>query len=368
VNVEPWLRLWRVPKIGPAAFHKLLSRFGSPDAAFEAGIAGWREAGLTAAQVDALDTHRTPGIDADLAWLEAAGNDLILWGSDRYPERLANIPTPPPLLFTRGDTTLLDHPQLAIVGSRHPSQGGRNNATAFARHLAAAGLGITSGLALGIDAAAHEGALQAEGVTVAVTGTGLDRIYPARNRALAHRIADNGLLVSEFPVGVGAQAANFPRRNRIISGLSMGCLVVEAARRSGSLITARYSLEQGREVYAIPGSIHSPLARGCHQLIREGAKLVETAMDIIEELPPPVLDAQDVSVSPEEDPDIGISDDLSEQEAELMNALGHDPATIDMLVQRTGWSVEQVSGILMDLHLRSRLNVLPGSVYMRTYP
>ena len=364
MNVEPWLRLWRVPKIGPAAFHKLLSRFGSPDAAFEAGIAGWREAGLTAAQVDALDTHRTPGIDADLAWLEAAGNELILWGSDRYPERLANIPTPPPLLFTRGDTTLLDHPQLAIVGSRHPSQGGRNNATAFARHLAAAGLGITSGLALGIDAAAHEGALQAEGVTVAVTGTGLDRIYPARNRALAHRIADNGLLVSEFPVGVGAQAANFPRRNRIISGLALGVLVVEAATKSGSLITARLAAEQGREVFAIPGSIHNPLARGCHRLIRQGAKLVETADDILEELAPiltPITDSPPKQAVTTDAPAPAIDP----EHAALLQHIDYEPTAIDTIIGRSGLTADVVSSMLLIMELNNLVAAEAGGYYVR---
>ncbi len=364
MNIEPWLRLWRVPNIGPVAFHKLLARFGSPEAALDAGISGWRETGLKDAQVEALANHRNPDIDTDLDWLAQPGNDLILLDDARYPERLATIPVPPPLLFTRGDVSLLQHPQLAVVGSRHPSQGGRNNAVAFARHLAAAGLGITSGLAMGIDAAAHEGALQAGGITIAVTGTGLDRIYPARNRALAHQIAEHGLMISEFPVGVGAHAAHFPRRNRIISGLALGVLVVEAAKKSGSLITARIANEQGREVFAIPGSIHNPMARGCHQLIRQGAKLVETADDILEELGP-LLANTDYSPPEQQVTETGEESGIDPEHAALLQHIDYEPTAIDTIIARSGLTADVVSSMLLIMELNNLVAAEAGGYYVR---
>ena len=285
-DIENWLKLYRVQGIGPSSFHKLLLAFdGDPGAALTASEARWKQAGLNRRQIKPLSERGTdPG--TDLRWLEADNHHLILFGDSAYPTLLAEITNPPPLLFVRGDKSLLTHPQLAMVGSRNPTRGGLENARAFASHLAAAGLGIISGLAMGIDGASHEGALEANGLTIAVAATGLDQVYPARHRRLADRIADNGAIISEFPIGTRPQAEHFPRRNRIISGMSMGTLVVEAAQRSGSLITARNAGEQGREIFAIPGSIHNPLARGCHHLIRQGAKLVETAEDILEELGP----------------------------------------------------------------------------------
>ena len=225
------------------------------------------------------------GAEADMRWLEGPRNALLTIADPAYPARLRELPNPPSALFLHGDPELLALPQLAVVGSRSPSTGGRRTAQAFAADLAAAGLAIGSGLASGIDAAAHEGALSVDGLTLAVTGTGLDRVYPARHRELAHRVAMNGLLVSEFPTGTPPLPANFPRRNRILAGLALGTLVVEAATQSGSLITARLAAENGREVFAIPGSIHNPLSRGCHQLIRQGAKLVETAEHKLEDRP-----------------------------------------------------------------------------------
>ena len=365
MNPEAWLRLWRVPGIGPASFMALVETFGSPQAALDAGIGGWREAGLKPSQIEALGAHGEIDIGADLAWLEQPGNRLILRGSADYPRQLENIPSPPPLLYARGDVSLLHHPQLAVVGSRNPTQGGRNNAVAFSRHLAAAGLGITSGLAMGIDAAAHEGALQAGGITIAVMGTGLDRIYPARNRGLAHQIAEHGLLLSEFPIGATARAANFPRRNRIISGLALGVLVVEAAQKSGSLITARIASEQGREVFAIPGSIHNPLARGCHRLIRQGAKLVETADDILEELAP--LLQTDRLVAPEppaetENPDAGTIDP---EHAALLRHIDFEPTAIDTIITRSGLTADVVSSMLLIMELNNLVAAEAGGYYVR---
>ncbi len=363
MNPDNWLRLWRIPGIGPVAFHKLLARFGSAEAALAASEAGWREAGLKPSQI-AAGNQRAPDISADLEWLEAPENNLLLCGDRNYPELLRNIPTPPPLLFTRGDQSLLHYPQLAVVGSRHPSNAGQINARAFSRHLAAAGLGITSGLAMGIDCAAHEGALEANGITVAVAGTGLDRIYPARNRALAHQIAATGLLVSEFPVGTGAQASHFPRRNRIISGLSLGTLVVEAARKSGSLITARYANEQGREIFAIPGSIHNPAARGCHQLIKQGAKLVETADDVLEELGS-LIDSNRISLEeqPVTPPDSTAPGDPEHQA--LLRFIDYEPTSVDTIISRSGLTAEAVSSMLLIMELNNLVAAEAGGYYVR---
>ncbi|HDP89853.1 MAG TPA: DNA-protecting protein DprA, partial [Thioalkalivibrio sp.] len=264
--------------------------------------------------------------------------------------------------FVAGEPRLLLTPQLAIVGSRHPTPGGRESAYEFARHLAGHGLTITSGLALGIDAAAHEGALAAPGLTVAVAATGLDRVYPSRHRALAHEIAEQGALVSEFSVGTGTRAEHFPRRNRIISGLAVGTLVVEAALRSGSLITARLATDQGREVFAIPGSIHNPLARGCHRLIRDGAKLVETAQDILEE-----LDLSPTAGPPEQATDAPTVE-LDAEYHHLLMCMGYDPVPIDTLVQRSGLTTEAVSSMLLVLELRNLVASLNGGRYERIKP
>ncbi len=278
-----WLALNRTPGVGTVTFHDLLERYGDPAGVFTSGTA---HPSLSPASSAWLKDPDWDLVDQDLRWLEGPDNHLLTLGHPDYPTLLAELPDAPPLLFVHGDPGVLSLPQLAIVGSRNPTPGGESTARDFARHLAAAGVTVTSGLALGVDGAAHEGALDAEGVTVAVMGTGLDRVYPARHRDLAHRIAVRGALVSEFAPGTPPKGDHFPRRNRIISGLSLGTLVVEAALRSGSLITARLASEQGREVFAIPGSIHNPLARGCHALIRQGAKLVETGQDILDELGP----------------------------------------------------------------------------------
>ena len=284
-DLSAWLTLVLTPGLGPRRIAKLLAAFGSAEAACAASTSALRSLGLSEPMLEALRAPDRAAISASLRWAEQAEAHILTLADPAYPPRLAQIPSAPPLLFVRGDLALLSEPQLAIVGSRNPTAGGVQTTRAFAAHLAGLGLVITSGMALGVDAAAHLGALEA-GRTIAVLGTGPDRVYPAAHRELAHRIGSEGALVSEFLPGVGPQASHFPRRNRTISGLSLGTLVTEAAPRSGSLITARYAAEQGREVFAIPGSIHNPLARGCHALIREGAKLIDSVDQLLEELAP----------------------------------------------------------------------------------
>ncbi len=359
--VEDWLQLWRVPGVGPLAFLRLLAHCGDAAGALRAGPEAWRAAGVTVPPPD-----HPPDITPDLRWLEQPGHHLLRLGEPGYPPRLAEIADPPPLLFVTGDPEVLQLPQLALVGSRHPTGAGRDTARRFAAHLARAGLVIGSGLALGIDGAAHEGALEADGLTLAVAGTGLDRVYPARHRTLAHRIAERGALLSEFPVGTGPRPGNFPRRNRVLSGLALGTLVVEAAVRSGSLITARHAAEQGREVFAIPGSIHNPLARGCHALIRGGAKLVETADDVLEELgplidydalrrPPPAADAAPASPPPATDP----------QHAALLECIDYEPTPVDLIVQRSGLTADAVSSMLLIMELSGMVALENGGCYVR---
>ena len=301
--------------------------------------------------------------EQDLAWMQRAGARLIAISDADFPPLLKQIPDPPLALFLRGDARLLASPQLAMVGSRNPSVEGRRNAEEFAAYLSRCGLTITSGMALGIDAASHRGALKAGGPTLAVWGTGLDRPYPPRNLDLAEEIAARGLLVSEFPPGTPPLPTHFPRRNRIISGLSVGTLVVEAASRSGSLITARLASEQGREVFAIPGSIHNPMARGCHRLLREGAKLVESAADILEELAPllklelPAAEptADTAAAAPPEDPEYRL----------LLNSLDFAPTSVDSLVERTGLTPDVVSSMLLMLELQGHVEASPGGRYSR---
>jgi DNA processing protein len=302
-------------------------------------------------------------VERDLAWLEQPGTHLLRLGEARYPPLLRQIPYPPPLLFVHGNPDCLRRPQLAIVGTRNPTPLGRETARRFATHLAEAGLAITSGLALGIDAAAHQGALaSADGRTVAVMGTSLDRVYPAKHRDLAHAIAERGVLVSELPVGTAALAENFPRRNRLISGLALGVLVVEAATRSGSLITARLAAEQGREVFAIPGSIHNPLAKGCHALIRQGAKLVETAADILEE-----LGALAAVGAGETEPSATVpaAAELDAEYQQLLVAMSDAPVGVDLLVERCGLTAEVVSSMLLILELEGYVAAVPGGLYCR---
>lgn len=301
------------------------------------------------------------------AWLRRPDCHCIAPGQPHYPVQLLAIPDPPQALYVRGDPALLTLPQLAIVGSRGPTPAGRETAFAFARRLAGAGLVITSGLASGIDSAAHHGALAANGRTFAVCGTGLDRVYPPRNQALADGIAARGALVSEFPPGTPPLPHHFPRRNRLISGLSLGVLVVEARYRSGSLITARLAAEQGREVFALPGSIHNPLAGGCHRLIRDGARLVETPEEILEGLQPDLFRA--LAEGPMQAPaPAGFSGGPLDSDSKiLLNACGFEPVDADILVERTGFSAAAVASMLLMLELRGEVESSAGGMYCRLH-
>jgi DNA processing protein len=361
---EAWLLVSQAPGIGSRTFIKLLSHFETPEAILAASADQLRNAGLAQRSVEWLVRPDRNAIEASLEWLDQPNHHLLTLTDQRYPSLLAEIQDPPPILFVHGDPLLLSQPQLAIVGSRNPTPSGIHNAREFSAYLAAAGLTIISGLAIGIDGAAHEGALE-KGSTVAVTGTGLDRVYPARHKALAYRILERGALVSEFPPGTQAKPENFPRRNRIISGLSVGTLVVEATLRSGSLITARLALEQGREVFAIPGSIHNPQARGCHRLIREGAKLVESAQDITEEL----ASLLGSLATYEENPSIEHplpQVDLDPDYAKLLEAMGFDPISVDELIERTGLTPNAVSSMLLLLELDGHVSSVPGGYYCRS--
>lgn len=352
-GLAAWLRLTLIPGISGETQRKLLAAFGLPEAIFAAGRLEVRS--VIGDKADLLfDSDSTEAIEHSLAWASQPGQNIITLADAGYPPALLEIADPPSVLYVRGNPDLLHRRGLAVVGSRNATPQGTQTAESFARHLAAQGLCIVSGLALGIDAAAHRGALAAQGETVAVIGTGADRIYPARNKDLAIAIAERGAIVSEFPLGTPAVAYNFPRRNRIISGLARGVLVVEAAPESGSLITARLAAEQGREVFAIPGSIHSPVARGCHKLIKQGAKLVETAQDILEELGNFAATLTPVAASP-----------AASDESPILAALGHDPCSLDDLVERTGQSADQLLPELLSLELGGSLAPLPGNRYQR---
>lgn len=352
-DLAAWLRLTLTPGVGGETQRKLLAAFGLPEAIFAAGRLAVRS--VVADRGEALfDFDPGEAVDRTLAWLEQPGHHLLTLADTAYPPALLEIADPPTVLYVRGNPRLLHRRGVGVVGSRNATPAGVQNAEIFAKALAAQGQCIVSGLALGIDAAAHRGALAAGGDTVAVIGTGADRLYPARNKALALEIIEHGAIVSEFPLGMQALAHNFPRRNRIISGLARGVLVVEAAPESGSLITARLAAEQGREVFAIPGSIHSPVARGCHKLIKQGAKLVETAADILEELGDDPLPVSAPVVAGEEMP-----------ESPLLTAIGHDPCGLDDLVERTGQSAADLLPELLDLELAGLIATLPGNRFQR---
>jgi len=353
-DLAAWLRLLETPGVGRESARKLLASFGSASAIFESGVKGWEAiVGVRLARALA----RPPAsleqlLQRTTQWLtEDAANALVVLGEAHYPQLLLEAADPPLLLYAKGDLRLLAREGLAVVGSRNPTPQGAENARAFSQHLSAAGLCIVSGLALGVDAAAHEGALGQVGSTIAVVGTGLDRVYPSRHRELAQRIAAQGLMLSEFALGTPPLTPHFPVRNRLIAGLSRGTLVVEAALQSGSLITARLAAESGREVFAIPGSIHSPQSRGCHALIKQGAKLVETAQDVLEEISPqltPQVDAKR-QIRPSD-----IADDP------LLVALGHETSTLDQLCARTGRDAAELTARLFELELEGRVVKLPG--------
>lgn len=362
------LALHRTPKIGPRRFLKLLQHFDPICEVFKAPRETLMQLGIPNEAICHLKKPNWHGVEKDLAWAEQEGHRIISYQSAQYPTRLKHIFDPPMLLFLKGSIDLLPLPQLAMVGSRNPTPSGIGIAQHFTQLLCDQGITITSGLALGIDTASHIAALKASGRTLAVLGTGLDVIYPKRHTKLAERLAQTGLLVSEYPLGTPARAENFPRRNRIISGLSLGVLVVEATLKSGSLITARLAAEQGREVFAVPGSIHNPLSRGCHFLIRQGAKLVESVRDILEELPPYAQShAQKIGKNTQS---CKCSDSknlppIPDQNAKsLLEHIGFETTSPDMLVARTGQSITEITAALCTLELAGVINSVPGG-YVR---
>lgn len=354
-DLEAWLRLSLLPGLGHQSLRKLLVAFGSP-----ATILAASQSALNRVVTEKIAIAIRNGGAGSQAWsvvehwLRDPTNHVITLADPEYPRTLLEISDPPPLFYAKGRLDLLNRPGFAIVGSRNATAQGIANAEAFATALSNAGLVIVSGMALGVDAAAHRGGLDGTSSTIAVIGTGLDVVYPARNRDLAHRIAAEGVLISEFPLATPALAANFPRRNRLICGLSRGCLVVEAAVSSGSLITARLATDQGREVFAIPGSIHSPLAKGCHVLIKQGAKLVESAQDVLEELGL----SQPVNVS------LAVTAGDTGTHPLLVH-LGFDPVDTDTLQQRCGFDMGMLNTALTDLELSGLIEALPGGRWQR---
>jgi len=351
-----WLSLSKIDGLDCQTFCQLLKTFGSPSEIYRKKF---KELRAVVSEKIALEIGQgvdQTGLQDTFTWLAQANNHLVTLADADYPKALLEIADPPPLLYAKGNLALLNKLSIAIVGSRNASVQGEKNAEAFAQGLAEHGLCIVSGLALGIDGAAHRGALKAKGDTIAVVGTGLDMVYPAQHRDLAHQIAKSGLIISEFPLGTLSKPQNFPRRNRLISGLSLGCLVVEANLKSGSQITARLSAEQGREVFAIPGSIHSPLAKGCHQLIKQGAKLVDSLQDIVEELN--LSKAVSAPVAEENSP-------TNQDQQMLLDAMAYDAISIETLVQLTGLTVSTLSSMLTLLELEGRITGLAGGQYQQ---
>lgn len=358
-TLKAWLGLSLTRGLGGEGARRLLKEFGSPDAIFSASVAS-----LKAVVKADLAAELSKGLNEELIapalhWLADHNNHIVTLADDDYPQALLNIPDPPLLLYVKGQCDLLNQAALSVVGSRSATPQGINNAEAFAKSLSDVGLCVISGMAHGIDAAAHRGALRGQGSSIAVVGTGLDKVYPAANRELAHQLAQQGALVSEFPLGTPPLAANFPRRNRLISGMSIGCLVVEASLQSGSLITARLALEQGRDVFAIPGSIHAPQSKGCHALIKQGAKLVETAQDILEELTVQ-LDR------PVRSPALPTAN-IQSPDYLLLEHLGFDPVDIDTLTTRCSLTIAELSAMLLALELDGRIATLPGGLYQRIH-
>lgn len=378
-DITAWIALHQTLGLGNATFCQLLTKFGSPQAIYNASISQLREVvdEAVARKINAgIDVN---AIAATLDWLQKDNAHIVTLADAYYPKQLLEISNPPVVLYAIGNLHWLNHPSIAVVGSRNATPQGEKNAEEFSASLCNSGLCVISGMALGIDGAAHRGALkasgQANGATIAVVGTGLDIVYPARHRDLAHKIAERGLIISEFPLGTPSKAQNFPRRNRLISGLSLGCLVVEANIDSGSLITARLAIEQGREVFAIPGSIHSPVAKGCHRLIKQGAKLVESTQDILEEikhlLPINKLTNNTYTNNYLTDSPTGLKTRLSN---EIINAtepntvldcMGYDAINFDALQQLTALTTEALSAMLMMLELDNKITVLKGNKYQR---
>ncbi|MBI3044112.1 MAG: DNA-protecting protein DprA [Betaproteobacteria bacterium] len=354
-DLAAWLRLSLTPGLGGAGARRLLTAFGDPKRAVGASRTALARhvPDKVAAAIQQGGMHEAVWHVG--AWLEDPTNHVVTLADAGYPGQLLQLADPPLLIYVKGRLELLSRPSLAVVGSRHATAQGAANAESFARTLSDSGLTIVSGLALGIDAAAHRGGLGGAASSIAVLGTGADIVYPARNRALAHELAARGALVSDFPLGTRPLPANFPQRNRLISGLALGCLVVEAAADSGSLITARLAADQGREVFALPGSIHSPLAKGCHALIKQGAKLVESASDILEELRLPAPAPAESAPHPAADA----------RAQALLDALGHDPCDLDTLAARCGLAASEIAALITQLELDGRIAPLPGGLYQR---
>jgi DNA processing protein len=373
-ELRAWMIALRTPGLGPGGLRERLDAAGGEIQGVLTRLR--RDVGPLGAPARVwLHQPDEQRLEADLTWLAADGHRLLRCTDEDFPPQLENISQPPAALFVVGDASLLLYPQVAIIGARNASASGLAHARAFARSLAQAGFAITSGMADGIDGAAHAAALDDAAPTLAVVGTGPDRVYPRKHHALARRIAENGVLISEFPPGTAARADHFPRRNRIISGLSLGTLVIEAGLRSGSLITARLAAEQGREVFALPGSIHNPLARGCHRLIRDGARLVESASEIVETLAPAarmlgIELASRLQLDPVKEDNNGTGTAAlaalqTPEQSCVLNELGYDPVTLDELVQRTGYSAATLSSILLMLELEARVESLAGNRYRR---
>ncbi len=364
-DARAWLHFRHLPGVGPRLLSRVMDRFPSSGEALAADPESLRAIGLPEPALAARKANRgSPREDTDCHWLQQDHHHLLARNQPGYPELLVQIPDAPPLLYVEGHPAALDRgPLIAVVGTRRPTRSGQENARSFARDLAASGFTVVSGLARGIDGAAHRGALEANGTTVAVQGCGPDRIYPAEHSSLAQEIAGSGALVSEFPTGVPPQGPNFPQRNRIISGLSLGVLVVEAGPRSGALTTARWAGRQGREVWAIPGPIQSPLSRGPHRLIREGAKLVETLVDIAEELPQSGPSQLGLASSPRETepPDAGLT---SDQQA-VLQAVELQATAPEQVAARSGLTPHRVSGILLELEIRGLVASEPGGFFTR---
>jgi DNA processing protein len=350
-DLAAWIELSLVPGLGSSRFRSLLSAFGLPAQVLQATRSQLSRVVPDPLAAGILARGPEPEVEKALRWAERPGCAVLTLADGAYPKQLLEIPDPPPLIYVAGEPKLLSSPALAVVGSRNATPQGLKNARDFARVLSDAGLVIVSGLALGVDGEAHRGGLDGRGSTIAMLGTGIDVVYPARNRPLAQEISSRGAMVSEFPLGTEPHAGNFPRRNRLISGLARGCLVVEAALDSGSLITARLAADQGREVFAIPGSIHSPLSKGCHALIKQGAKLVESAQDVLEEL--------GVATTPA----AGARETAADEG--LLEHMGFDPCDIDQLSGRCGLPVEAVSAMLLKLELDGKIASLPGGLYQR---
>jgi len=346
-----WIEVSLIPGLGGQTLRRLLSEFGLPHRILGANRSQLSRVVPEAAVARILERGGRAEVEKALAWTSHPGHAVITLADSEYPRQLLQIPDPPILLYVSGKVPLLSSPALAIVGSRNATPQGLKNAHSFARALSDTGLAIVSGMALGVDTAAHRGGLEGPGSTIAVLGTGIDIVYPRRSGSLSEEIAAKGALVSEFPLGTPPHAGNFPRRNRLISGLARGCLVVEAALDSGSLITARLATDQGREVFAIPGSIHSPLSKGCHALIKQGAKLIESAQDVLEELG---LTAARVANSRE-----------SGKAHDFLDKMGFDPCDIDRLIADSGLTTDVVSAILLELELEGRVASLPGGLYQR---